>query len=157
MFAGLQLKEVLQFHHHELNFQSSVGFSKFVKIHESKKILFVKFEFSICVGYHLKFGVQAISAERELDIKCVDVISAWGRVVVSGLILLSDHSERRIRRHLVVPQTEPPNVRDVLKQRLQPCVGRSKLSYTIHIQSLMVIFHAGKPGLSPKSIRCVSL
>jgi len=50
--------------------------------------------------------------------------SLWSR-----LRLRSD-SERRIGRHLVVPQTEPPNVRDVLKQRLEPRVRGPELSCT---------------------------
>jgi len=54
----------------------------------------------------------------------------WRHKTVTSRLPLLSNSKRRISSHLIVPQTEPPNVWDVLKQPLQPRVGSSKLSYT---------------------------
>jgi len=45
-------------------------------------------------------------------------------------LLLLNNAETRIRCHLVVPQTEPPNIRDVLEQCLQPRIWCSELRCT---------------------------
>ena len=105
----------------------------------------------LCLGlsdngsdYSLHSGTRPITKELELMM--------YELTLTSRLSLLSN-SKRGICCHFVVPQTEPPNIWDVLKQRLQPCVWGPKLCYTAHTQSIVNVCIIFRMSLSMQKCR----